>query len=236
MLNISKAMIVNISKDKIYVDYDFKGDKIAVFGKKEARGNLAVILKSQKLSYKVYNRQKLFGIWTNSNPRTFKDIYNIYKLQTESGLTINREDGLREFEIGIKNINFYNFASVSSVLNTAEYKEAFLRQKAKTKDYMEEFGKIEGFQNSDLFYTEIEIPPDIKQGKYLIEVMLLENERIKEFQVFQISVEHTGIIKKIKTLSVKHKILYILLSIGLSIGIAFLSYMAAKILYYNRRR
>ena len=232
----SFAMNVNISKSKILVGADFSGDKITIFGKKEDSGQIVILFKSQKINYKVYSKQKIFGIWQNANPRIFKDIYNIYKLQTEAGVSINRKDLFREFEVGISNVNFYNFTGAKEALKTSEYKEAFLKTKSKNKSYHEERGGVEIFPNSDLFISELEIPADIKQGSYLLQVFLIEDGEIREFEIFNIFVEHAGIVKKIKTLSQTNKPLYALLSVSFSILIAFASFLAARILYYNRKK
>jgi uncharacterized protein (TIGR02186 family) len=228
------GMNANISKSKILVGADFAGDKITIFGKKEEKGNIIIIFKSQKINYKVYSKQKVFGIWQNANPRIFKDIYNIYKIQTEPNVMINRQDLFRDLEVGILNVNFYNFTGAKEALKTLEYKEAFLKHKGANKSYIEEFGKVETFQNSDLFISELEIPSDIKPGSYLLQVLLLENDIIKEFAIFNIYVEQVGLVKQIKDLSVKHKFLYAVISISLSILIAFTSFIITRILYYNR--
>lgn len=230
------SMNANISKSKILVGADFAGDKITVFGKKEGRGDVIIIFKSKKISYKVYGKQKIFGIWQNTNPRIFKDIYNIYKIQTEENVIINRQDLHRDLEIGILNVNFYNLTGAKEALKTLEYKEAFLNHKSQKKSYIEEFGKVETFKNSDLFISELEIPSDIKPGNYLLQVLLIQNDAIVEFAIFNVFVEQVGLVKRIKTLSQQNKFLYAFISVSLSILIAFSSFIITRILYYNRMK
>lgn len=228
------ALTANISKNKIIIESDFKGDTITVFGNKQQEGKILIIFKSSKISYKVYDRQKIFGVWQNANPRIFKDIYSIYSLITEEGVKINRDDIFRDFEVGILNINFYNFTMAREALQNAGYKDAFLKHKNKLGAFNEEYGGVSTFKDSDIYIAELKIPSDIKSGKYLLEVLLIDNEGIKEFIIFNVSVLQAGMVKKIKDISETNKMLYAGVAILLSIIIAFFFFLIAKVLYYNR--
>lgn len=228
------ALSANISKNKILIDGNFTGDKITIFGNKQDEGKILIVFKSSKISYKVYNRQKTFGVWQNANPRIFKNIYSIYSLISEEGIKITRDDFFRDFELGILNINFYNFTMAREALKNAEYKEAFLKHKNNLGAFTEEYGKVKTFKDSDMFIAELIIPSDIKIGNYLLEIFLIDENKIQEFSIFKIIVEQVGVVKKIKDLSQKNKLLYASIAIVLSIVIAFFFFLLAKILYYNK--
>lgn len=231
----ANAMNVNISKDKILVGADFKGEKIAIFGKKERNGKLAIILKSHKTHYKIYNKEKVFGIWQNSTPRIFNGIYSVYEVQIEDGIKMSRSDSFKDFEIGTANINFYSFSSPSEALKAAEYKQIFLRYKQKANNYSEKYNGILEYEDSDIFFSEIEIPPNVKPGQYLLEVFLLNNGEIIEFSVFTINVEYVGIVKQTREFATNHKIIYAVITIFSSIFLAFISFFIVRILFHNKK-
>jgi uncharacterized protein (TIGR02186 family) len=230
----ASALTVNISKNKILIGVDFAGDVITVFGKKEDEGDIVIIFKSQKVSYKVYGKQKIFGIWQNTNPRIFKDIYNIYSLKSENADILTRDDIFRDLEIGVQNVNFYNFTNVKSALLNSDYKDAFLKHKKKNGSFKEDFGNVRFFPKSGMFLANVEIPSNIKPGNYSLEVFLIRDKELRELMIFDIRVEQVGMLLKIKELSQLNKEIYAVVSILISVIIAFLAFSLAKVLYYNR--
>jgi uncharacterized protein (TIGR02186 family) len=232
----SFALVANISKNNILIGLDFVGDEIMVFGNKGGEGEIVVVFKSQKVSYKVYGKQKIFGIWQNANPRVFKDIYKTYRLKSENFRGFGREDVYKDLEIGVQNVNFYNFNNVKSSLLNSDYKEAFLWHKKREGSFDEELGGVNYFSNSDIFIGSIEIPPNVKPGSYFLEVFLIFEGDVREVAIFNVKVEQVGFLLELKELARANKGIYALVCVFASIVIAFLAFILAKFFYYNRKR
>jgi uncharacterized protein (TIGR02186 family) len=227
------AGTLNISKDKVLIGVDFKGDNILIFGQKEKKYDVVIIFKSQKVSYKIYGKQKIFGVWQNTDPRIFKDVYNTYFAFFEKDFQISRNDTTIDLEIGIQNIDFYNFSGSKTLFSQKDYKTAFLEKKIQ-KEIFSESQLIRSNKKENIFFNEVKIPANIKPGNYLLEVFFLKENELQELTVFPIQVEQVGFLSKIKEISKQNKVFYAGISILISIIIAFFAFILTKMLYYNR--
>jgi uncharacterized protein (TIGR02186 family) len=229
------ALSANISKNKIIINTVFEGDIIEIFGKKEAKGEIIIIFKSQKVDYKIYAKERIFGIWQNSSPNFFRNTYNIYQIKTERLQMLTDIDILKDLEIGVLNVSFQNFVGNNTSIKNYEYKEEFLRQKLADGSFKETKGGVQFFPKTDVFTSSIKIPIDIKTGQYILEVLLINNGEVQAINMFNISIERSGLLLQIKQLSEQNKTLYSIIAMFISIFIAFSAFYLAKMLYYNRR-
>ena len=228
------ALRANIDKNKIEIGIDFAGDKIKVFGARQTEGKVAIIFKSQKVHYKVYNRERVFGVWQNVKPIIFKNVYNYYMIQTEKGLNVKKDDIFREFEIGIANVNLDGSEEEERSIKMMEYQSIFLKNKLDIGKFSHEENEIQTFSDSDLFISTIEIPSNIRPGVYSLQVLLIEGNNIKEFSIFYIKIERIGFAKEIKELSAKNKPFYAMIVVISSVIISLFVFLMAKLFYRKK--
>lgn len=231
--NVASALEVNVSPTKIFTSANIRESKIYIEGKKEDSGDLIIVFKSGKMDYKIYSKKKTFGIWKDSNAHILHNIYRVYLLQTEKKGEIPIYGIFREFEIGALNIYLDTHSTSLNLVKTEEYRQAFLEYKVNDSSYLEEYGKIQVFPDGR-FKTAIELPKEIKTGKYLLEIFLIEKEKAKALKVFTIHIEHAKSTETIRQIAKENKALYACFSILISITLALLSFGTVRILYYNR--
>lgn len=228
---------VKVDRQDIFIDSKFKGDKINISIKKYGSGKLATVFKSSKTTYKLYSKERVFGMWQNANPQILENMYKTYKIQTEANLIVSKDDIFKDLEIGVLNINLDLFENTSEFLKIVEYREALVKHQCRTNNYIEEFGRIIKLKTTPTFteyLSEIEISKNIKPGRYLLEIFLIEEGVVRQFFIFNIDIESYDFIEVIKKVASENKVLYSILSIIVSILLAFFSFYLARILYYNR--
>lgn len=213
-----------LDKNSINIDAWFKGDTIQLYGNKDTPGKVIIVLKGQKTTYIIQKKEKYFGIWAKGKKINFQNIYRYYQLSSETCLNkLYIANLLRPFEIGIENISSY-FNSVEDTLNTFEHKNFLLQNKIKNNLFTEECNK-KIIVSNNLIHTSFNIPENIPEGKYIVSIYVIMGNKIQSINNIPFEIKQVGVLHFIKHSAVHNKVLYFMLSIGSSIGIALLGYI-----------
>ena len=223
---LSKICLANsfyLDKNEIKIGLRFKGDAINLYGIQKTPGKVIIILKGQKATYFIQKKEKKFGIWIKGEKKNFENVHRYYSIFSDTYLDkMNIPHLLKPFEIGIENINTY-FNSVENTLENFEYKNALLRHKIDNNLFVEKYGyRISTPEN--LIYTTLKIPSNIPEGNYMISVYIISDGKIQSINNLPVYIYQVGVLKFVKQAAKEQKMLYLLLGIVSSVGIAAFGY------------
>lgn len=217
--NSACALSVVTSTNTVELTTNFNGQNIEVVVDKEGEiGDIILMLKGDAEKYVIYKKEKLFNFWHNTKPWTLNEIYNFYHIKADQTVIDSvKQENLKEFEIGLTNLQFPNMVSVQDIVNFYDYRTSYVDNKSKTQEYFESYRQndINNVSNN-LVKTQISIPSNISSGTYNMTVMLVNDGDIQSLYTTPISVTHIGIEKLLADLSNNHKIAYLLLAIFIS--------------------
>jgi len=223
---LSKICLANsfyLDKNEIKIGLRFKGDSINLYGIQKTPGKVIIILKGQKATYFIQKKEKKLGIWVKGERKKFENVHRYYSIFSDTYLDkMNIPHLLKPFEIGIENINTY-FNSVENTLENFEYKNALFRNKINSNLFVEKYGyRISTPEN--LIYTTLTIPRNIPEGNYMISVYIISDGKIQSINNLPVYIHQVGILKFVKNAAKEQKMLYFLLGIVFSVGIAAIGY------------
>ena len=83
--SFAQDLQVDLSKNFISLNTDFKGSKIVLFGSAKQGNDLAIVVSGPKKSIKDRRKEKVGGIWLN------RDIYKFFEIPSYYSVTSNRD-------------------------------------------------------------------------------------------------------------------------------------------------
>lgn len=218
------ASTLYLDKYEIKITPTFLGDTINLYGIQEEEGCIVIVLKGERATYYIQKKEKKWGIWVKGEKRKFTDVYRYYTILSEKSLDVmNAQHLLKPFEMGIDNINTYN-TTVADTIEAFEYKDALFQYKIHNNLYVENY-HANVTTPERLLYTKFHIPPNIPEGDYTVTAYIINDNEIRKTINIPVYVYQDGLLKFITNAVKNQKALYLLLSIGSSIGIAFASYV-----------
>lgn len=228
--NLSK-LCVQLSNDKVGLDFDFKGQTIQVFGTKSPSSDIVVILKAKNGKFEIQKKSPKYGLlWLNTESTKLNDVYKFYNISTTSSLEdLNLGDLLKTYQIGLDNVTFIkNLNGINSDVVLFDNKKAFIEKMLDWQFYSEKYNSINS--SDTIFNTEIFLPQNTAIGNYTLQVLMVENGQITESFISKVTVEQVGYARKIYYLAHDHKILYFCLTIIISIIAGFIGKLLTDLL------
>ena len=210
-----------LNRNHINIDVNFKGTTLHLYGIKNAE-NIIIVFKGEKQNYTIQKKEKKFGIWIKGSkvniPQSYQ-YYTIFAQKPLSQLKINHL--LKEFELGIDNISSND---ISKIIEIFEFKNAFLEKKIERNLFLEEY-RAKLIKSHNLIYTPINIPQNIPEGNYVLSIYQISESQISSIHSIPVYIKQTGILKFVKNSSQNRRFLYLILTLGSSIGFALMGFI-----------
>lgn len=202
----SQAVIADLSKSEIRIDSRFTGASLVLFGARNVSGDVVVVLRGPNQNFTIRKKERVGGIWMNTEKVRFKNIPQFYAVAT------NR-DNLQPAEnpifpmlmIGKESLLPATLKGVDPDLLT-ELKEAFLKRQVERQLY-HDAGTVT-FVEDTLFKTFIAFPDTIPRGRYLAEVYLFNGKELAGAQTTPLQVYKSGLEAFISDLAHRHSAVY----------------------------
>ena len=185
------AIVADLSEDRIGISTRFTGANVLLFGATAGHGEVVVVVRSPDSSVIVRRKERVAGIWVNADDLTFDDAPGFYHVASSGPLPdILPDDVLKDYEIGVENIEFKPHAFLSAAEEKA-FRDALIRNKRRTGLYSQATGEIT-FQGDRLFRTRVALPSNVPTGNYRVSVHLVEGQQIIATSSTNLSIEKVG--------------------------------------------
>jgi len=176
----------------VKVSAGFVGTDFLVFGAKDGPGDVIVVIRGPNVGYSVRRKQRLFGIWANTDKVSFGDVPSFYAVAS-SKKTL--DEVLSPAERGRQGIGLdqLQLATVKKERETDidAFQSALIRLKQEAGLFGGEVGTVE-FRGNNLFRTTVYLPSNVPTGKYLAEVLIVRDGDIIKKQV-HLEVDKSGV-------------------------------------------
>ncbi|MDA0901875.1 MAG: TIGR02186 family protein [Proteobacteria bacterium] len=217
IINISQAgarpIISGISTNEINIDTKFTGAQILLFGAKDDSGDIAIVIRGPKKNYLINKKGKILGIWHNEERVKFKSSYSYYAFFS-TNKKIN-EKLLNNLEIGKENIDF-NISGKIKHDQRDEFKVEFTKILEEKELYLTNSDRIE-FLDESLFKVMLKFPKNISSGVYTVEIYLIDDGTLLDFQAIPIYVNQVGFSARMNNMAYQNSVLYAVLAILIAV-------------------
>lgn len=221
----AQDLVSGISQDIIQINSSYAGTDIVVFGALERASGaqahgIVVIVRGPDISMTVRRRDRIAGVWVNSDAAHFEGMPAYYYLaSTEPIDQIASKADLLRYGIGVENLRP---SLVGSHHDPRPFLQAALRQLEKSGLYSEQPGSID-FLSDTLFRTRVPVPAGATRGQYNVEVYLFRKGTVVSAQSTPLFVDQIGLERRLFNLAHNAPLSYGLLSVAMGMILGWIS-------------
>ncbi len=233
--SVSIALVIGSDQEEIYIDANFSGEELLVFGafysdpsqSRDSKSDILIEVVGPLEDVALRKKDSYFGFWLNSKSVIFRDVPSFYYLSSTSEI---EEKFLTDNQIGLlerKKSEMIDWSSLTtdwgSVINEEEKEEfynALIRTKQKDSLYKQVSDEIE-IIDGNLFRSYIDIPNSVPVGEYNVNLHLIIDNEISQEYSYNFTVTRVGIEEAIYSFSKNYPFFYGLISLIIAIIIGW---------------
>ncbi|MGQ0742150.1 MAG: TIGR02186 family protein [Alphaproteobacteria bacterium] len=226
----AQQLVSGLSTDVIEINSSFAGTEIVLFGAVETEGfatqegdDIVVVIRGPRANMTVRRKERVAGIWVNTQQITFEGMPAYYFLASTRPLPdIAQLSLLRRFGLGAENLEALTEVGVAPD-EANLFRQAAIRTEKRLGLYWESPTGIE-FLSHSLFRARIPIPAAVPPGQYKAEVYLFRGGSIANAQTTPLFIDKTGIERRLFELAHNQSLLYGLLAILFAMVLGWAGY------------
>lgn len=213
----AEFMIADVSTQTLIKGVDFIGREISVSGICDDNNAVIAIIQGPLKSYKVWEKNKSFGIWSNHSAYLFKNIPSYFFVAESNGSILNLSHNcLKDLGVQIER----PFLPILSYSKPRFY-EQLINIKQKNKLYQSQVAEIEKI-GKEIFRFKAYLPKEAPMGKYQIKIYTVQDYKVKQGASINFDIQNIGIDQTITNFASKYSFQYGIIAIFMAIIIGFL--------------
>ena len=225
-LNFTEKLDIGISTDEIAITSDFRGADLTIFGAidgfdasllAQGKYNIVVALEGPKENATVRKKERVFGIWVNTNAMTFELVPESYSLSSTRDIdTIAPPADMNNMGIGVEHMRLTPVGFLGDGSNLTEFRDAFKRLKETTGVYQRDPGGVQ-FISASLFKASVRLPADVPNGIHIVRAYLFRDGVFVASKALSLHVVKTGLEQAITRAAHESPLIYGLLAVLLAV-------------------
>jgi uncharacterized protein (TIGR02186 family) len=228
MMAVDKPVLVpDISSRRVQIRYSFSGAQLLLFGAVVYPGgrapdrqiDIAVVLRGPEQPILVREKEKIAGIWMNADSNRFRSAPSFYAVASSRPIsTLLDERTAAIYELGLHNLQL----SPGGALPEKErrFEAGLLDLRSRRGLYSEAPHGVE-ITGGVLYRAVITIPSQVPVGTYTAETFLIDRHKVIAAATRDIQIDKSGFERTIATAARRHRLLYGLTCVALSLGLGW---------------
>ncbi|MCP1198633.1 TIGR02186 family protein [Notoacmeibacter sp. MSK16QG-6] len=226
---------IGLSTDTIYITSDFTGAVLTVFGtvtqmsgspeSAESIYSIAVTLEGPRQTAVVRKKNRVFGIWVNTQSEELRNVPLSYSIATSSEMGGPAgETVLSDLGIGVDAI------AAGTLQKDAEMKdfvEALRRQRIEGGLYTKNDDSVQ-FLSGPLFRARLSLPAEIPVGLHVVEAFMFANGRLVDRVSLPLRIAKSDWEQTISRTARNNSLIYGLLAVVLAVVTGWLGRLVFK--------
>ena len=236
-----ETVVTGLSTDNIALNATFDGSELFVFGavRRDAPTpagtaplDIIVTIKGPPRPVTVRHKERVFGIWINTQSVHVRQAPSFYAIATTRPLPdiLSETERLR-YQIGMDQA-VRRVSGNPNVMDTMPYTDALVRLRERSGTYQRLDDEISIAQET-LFQTSIHMPANLVEGDYAAQFFLVRSKLVISSGGTTIRVQKTGIERWLYNLAHNQPLIYGLGSVALAL---LAGWLAAEGFRLARRR
>jgi uncharacterized protein (TIGR02186 family) len=224
-------LVADLSDHLIAISTDFTGTEVVLFGAIAEPGQVAVTVRGPADPVVVRRKERVAGIWINTDSVTFEEVPSFYWSATSAPLGQIAEPAVLErHAIGLDNLRLAPADDdAPSGVDLAEFRRALVRRKQAQGTFAATEARV-SFLGERLFRVTIPFPANVPTGQYTVGVLLLREGRVVAGQTTPLVVSKVGTGARVFAFAQRHSLAYGLLAVLLAVLAGWL----ASVLFRRR--
>jgi uncharacterized protein (TIGR02186 family) len=224
--NFTEKLEIGISTDEISITSDFRGADLTIFGAidgfdanllAQGKYNIIVALEGPKDNATVRKKERVFGIWVNTNSMTFELVPESYSLSSTRDIeTIAPPRDIANMGIGIDHIRLVPLGFVGDGSTIGEFRNAFRRIRETSGVFQRDPGGVQ-FISSSLFKASVRLPANVPNGVHVVRAYLFRDGVFVAAKALPLRVVKTGLEQAITRAAHEEPVIYGLFAVTLAV-------------------
>jgi uncharacterized protein (TIGR02186 family) len=221
-------LVPDISARNVQIRYSFTGAQLLLFGAVVYPGgrtpdhpvDIAVVLRGPVQPILVREKQKIAGIWMNADSNRFRSAPSFYSVASSRPIPdLVDERTAAIYELGVHNLQL---SPGGGALPDKErrFEAGLLDLRHRHGLYSENPRGVE-ISSGVLYRAAITIPSQVPVGTYTAETFLIDDGRVLAAATRDIQIDKSGFERFIAVSARRHRFLYGLTAIALSLGLGW---------------
>lgn len=219
----AQSLVADLSNHLIAITTGFTGTDVVLFGAVDGDGDVAVVVQGPEAEVKVRRKERVAGIWVNTEDVAFDRVPAYYYVAVTSPLdSVVPSTVLQRHEIGLDYVRLVPGKSKLTPEQLADFRAALIRNKQRAGLYPTEVGEV-SFLGQRLFRTRIFFPANVPTGTYTASVFLVRDGDVVSAQTTPLLVSKIGFSANVYEFAHRQSIFYAVLGIMLAVTSGWLA-------------
>lgn len=224
--DFTEKLEIGISTEEIAITSDFRGADLTIFGAidgfdasllAQGKYNIIVALEGPKDNATVRKKERVFGIWVNTQSMTFELVPEAYSLSSTRAIeTIAPRRDIANMGIGVDHMRLVPLGFVGDGSTLGEFRNAFRRIRETSGVYQRDPGGVQ-FISSSLFKASVRLPANVPNGIHVVRAYLFRDGVFVAAKALPLRVVKTGLEQAITRAAHDQPVIYGLLAVTLAV-------------------
>lgn len=205
---VDDPLVADLSEHFVKVTTSFTGARVLLFGAVESEGDLVVVVRGPSEDITVRRKEKVAGlIWINHESVEFATVPGFYKVLSARPLKgWLSPEFRRKHELGPDYLDIHPIGA-KSVAEGKRFRQALIRNMRRIGRFDEEDDSV-SVLNGKLFRADLVLPANVPTGYYSVDVLLIENGKLRSLQSTPLQVIKTGVEERVYNMAYAYPGLY----------------------------
>ena len=229
------VLVPDVSARQVQIRYSFNGAQLLLFGAVVYPGgrppdrqvDIAVVLRGPVQPILVREKEKIAGIWMNADSNRFRSAPSFYAVASSRPISdLLDERTAAIYELGLHNLQL---SPGGGALPEKErrFEAGLLDLRSRRGLYAEDPHGVE-INGGVLYRAVITIPSLVPVGTYTAETFLIDRHKVIAAATRDIQINKSGFERTIALAARRHRFVYGLTSVLLSLGLGWAAAMAFR--------
>ena len=188
----AQKLLVDLSADEIAITTGFTGTELLLFGTKEERGDVVVVVRGPVSDAVVRRRERFAGVWVNGESVVFRGVPAYYRVASNRPLEDIAAPGLLAANgIAAGTIDLAGATDVPAAQRVA-FRDGLIRNKTRQGLYGYDPRGV-AIQGNRLFRTTAIFPANVPTGPYRVNVYLFDRGKLAAHRESTLVVRKVGL-------------------------------------------
>jgi len=217
---------IGLSTDRISIRSDFSGADLTIFGSvdnadsfasRQGRYDVIVVLEGPPRATVVRRKDRVLGMWINTQSETFVNVPASYSVSTTRALQDMADpSAYRQLSLGIETIHLQPEDALDSARTIEEFGRALRDRKRSTGLYNERIGGVQ-FLSQNLFRATVSLAPNVPLGTHRARAFLFKSGVFMGESSASLAIYKAGFEQSVFEIAHQYSLLYGLFAVALAV-------------------
>ena len=223
-------LITDLSQSRIDISYRFAGAELLIFGAIQYPGGrapaeppgIAVVLRGPADPLTVRKKERVAGIWMNTQALRFESAPGFYAVATTAPVrALLDERNAAIYEIGLHHLQL-SPATAADAETTRRFQDGLVALRKSEGLFVEQPYGVNVTDNV-LYRARIPIPSAVPVGNYKAEIYLIGNGKVRARSAAPVIIDKSGFERAIYVFAHTHALLYGVAAVAVALALGWLA-------------